>query len=339
MRTVVCAFALVGTVMAFGASDVPRALSARQIEKLIADLEDVKAQIGVEQTANVDAAISFLRQARREGVDIGNARTPVAEYFAFRNSPVYGFLDAKERRLLGKLVEMASRRPQGDICEGNDLELESLGDSLGITLNPMDLQPWHNKPPCQLKCGDLVLRREGAFLSHHFVEGSSREKRFSHVGIVAEVGDAASVVTVGDRGFSMGSVCVVKWQEFMRKAVDCAIYRFEGGEEIGNRILRAARKRLGLPFDSAFDIKTKDRLYCSELVHDVVNEAVGRTVVGTTRKGAFEYVAIDDCYHSGWIKIFDANNVGGSLSCLESSSHRSHKPQTKMVAADERSTK
>ena len=306
MRAAICVFALVGASLAFGASDTPHALSAEQVEKLAAGLEEAKARMGGEQAAYIDLAISRLRQAVRDGVDVGGARDPAAEYAAFKGSPAYGFLDAEERRLLGKLVAMA-RDPRSAHGEGDDEELERLAQKYEFCSSQVERRPWHLTPPCDLKPGDLVFRRENAFLSRHFVEASSREKRFSHVGVVSDSGDAAKVITVGDGGLSMAGVCAVGWREFMRGAVDCAVYRYGGGEEYGTRIAQSAERRTGRPFDPAFDIGTRDRLYCSELVRDAVNEAVGRAVVGTTRRGSFEYVAIDDCYRSGWIKIFDAN--------------------------------
>ena len=55
-------------------------------------------------------------------------------------------------------------------------------------------------------------------------------------------------------------------------------------------------------------MKTKDRLYCTEMVRDCVNEAAGREVIGTSRKGDFEYVAVDDCYRNEMVKVWDCRD-------------------------------
>ena len=96
------------------------------------------------------------------------------------------------------------------------------------------------------------------------------------------------------------------WEEVCGGSIDCAVYRYDGSDVVRSRIGDEAEKAIGVRFDSAFDLKTKKRLYCAEMVRNAVNAAVGREVVGTSRKGDFEYVAIDDCYRTGFVKVFDA---------------------------------
>ena len=97
-----------------------------------------------------------------------------------------------------------------------------------------------------------------------------------------------------------------KWEDVCGGSVDCAVYRYDGDSAVRSRIGDEAEKSLGIMFDSVFDLKTKKRLYCAEMVRNAVNAATGRETIGTSKKGDFEYVAIDDCYRTGFVKVFDA---------------------------------
>ena len=253
------------------------------VERMLRQLEELEtdSKLDAEARNAVLQAERFLR-ARQSGscVSVRRDSNPTRDYNEFKSSPAYGFLDESERQKLDRMA----RGQQVDLPRADRSTVYSVPDGLQV--------------------GDLVLRREDAFLSRHFVNASSVEKRFSHVGIVMQTSPVPLIVTVGDS--IDNSATSLSWSTFFAYASDCAVYRFAGDANIGERIARAAEKRIGIPFDPAFDLKTKDRLYCSELVRDAVNEAVGKPVIGTTKKGTFEYVAIDDCYRSGWTKVFDA---------------------------------
>ena len=151
--------------------------------------------------------------------------------------------------------------------------------------------------------GDVILLRSRNFWTRCMVDASLVEKRFSHVCIALSSNE---VVTTGDfAGAEKMSMARVQ-----QMAVDIAVYRYSGSdaEKVRERIARAAEKRIGTPFDPAFDLKTKDRLYCTEMVRDCVNEAAGREVIGTSRKGDFEYVAVDDCYRNEMTKVWDCRD-------------------------------
>ena len=283
-------------------------VDVKHLDEVVAELERIRrVTADASFASNVCETIARLQQIRNAGLNVAPDGDPLEDYRAFIHSPAYGFLNASERRDLKKLVSYASRR--GFRHDGGaDPEMAALASRLANAERTAGNKRWCKAPPCDLRPGDLVLRTEAAFLSRCFVEASSREKRFSHVGVVSVSGTPPMIVSIGEGGMGAGRVRVVSWQDYMRNAKDCAVYRFDGGGDVGIRIAQSAASRVGTPFDPAFDLKSKDRLYCSELVRDAVNEAVGRSVIGTTRKDGFEYVSIDDCYRSGWKKIFDAND-------------------------------
>ena len=167
-------------------------------------------------------------------------------------------------------------------------------------------------PTTKLARGDLVFVCNDSVWTKNLVEASTREKRFSHIGIVKECKDMVRLITVGaDEVTGRGCVSERSFGELNGVALDLAVYRYTGpdADKVRERIVRAAEKRIGTPFDPTFDLKNKDRLYCTEMVRDCVNEAAGREVIGTSRKGDFEYVAVDDCYRNEMIKVWDCRDV------------------------------
>ena len=164
-------------------------------------------------------------------------------------------------------------------------------------------EEWRMRAPEGVRPGDLVFARENGLFALTFWGASTREKRFTHVGIVVGDGENHEIMTA-DGGLN-GAACI-SWREFFVDALDGAVYRPTPHIASGEIIARVAQGMVGVPFDPAFDLKTNDRLYCSEFVRIAVNKAAGRDVIGTSRRGDFEYVAIDDCYRSGFEKVFDA---------------------------------
>ena len=84
----------------------------------------------------------------------------------------------------------------------------------------------------------------------------------------------------------------------------CAGYRLAGIINIGLN----AKRRLGVKFDSAFDMGETNRLYCSEMVRLAINEAVGTNLVGFTKVCGRNVVAIDDLYRNGFRRIYDSHH-------------------------------
>lgn len=174
-----------------------------------------------------------------------------------------------------------------------------------------NLQYLGSVPTSKLARGDLVFVCNDSVWTKNLVAASTREKRFSHIGIVKECKNLVRLITVGaDEITGRGCVSERTFGELNGVAIDLAVYRYSGqnADKVRERIARAAEKRIGTPFDPAFDLKTKDRLYCTEMVRDCVNEAAGHEVIGTSRKGDFEYVAVDDCYRNEMTKVWDCRD-------------------------------
>ena len=168
---------------------------------------------------------------------------------------------------------------------------------------------WKNLLPTQLAIGDLVFRRGHGAWTHYFINCSSREKRFSHVGIVSEIGSEVALIHAdADERTGNGCVRVEGWRGFFADALECAVFRFDGDSSVASNIAINAKRRLRVKFDSTFDMSETNRLYCSEMVRLAINEAVGTNLVGFTKVCGHNVVAIDDLYRNGFRRIYDSHH-------------------------------
>lgn len=169
---------------------------------------------------------------------------------------------------------------------------------------------WRQSPPVEVRKGDLVCRRGNGLWSSLFASLSSREPRFSHVGVVWEEGASPTLIHADASDWS-GKGCVREgsWQDFFEgaNATECAVFRLEAGGGLAERFALAARQRLGVPFDTAFDLGETNRLYCTELLAVALEEACGHNTVPRTSRGEKVYYAIDDLYARGFLKVFDSD--------------------------------
>ena len=167
---------------------------------------------------------------------------------------------------------------------------------------------WKRTPPPGLKAGDLVFRKGAGLWTRHFINASTREKRFSHVGIVVRTTPSAIILHAdGNDLTGVGNVRTEDWPGFFEIASECAIYRYAGSKETARAFASQGLRRLGVPFDPAFDMSSTNALYCTELIREVVNEAAGTNVIEYTVLCGYPIIAIDDIYHKGFVKVFDSN--------------------------------
>lgn len=142
--------------------------------------------------------------------------------------------------------------------------------------------------------------------TRYFIYVSSREKRFSHVGIVLDAKNFTLIHSDADERTGDGCVHTESWRSFFEDAVECAVFRFEGDSNIASNIAYNAERMIGRKFDSAFDMDETNKLYCSEMVRIVVNAAVKTNLVGFTKVCGRKVVAIDDLYRKGFIRVYDS---------------------------------
>ncbi|HBO98383.1 MAG TPA: hypothetical protein DD637_00885 [Verrucomicrobia bacterium] len=182
------------------------------------------------------------------------------------------------------------------------------------------IEDWRTFPPRPLiENGDLVFRRDNGIWSRIFINASTRERRFSHTGIVAITNGRVRIIHAdANEQTGKGRVRSEEWCSFFSESADGALFRYNGDAAIRNKIADEAKKRLNVPFDSGFDMSQTNKLYCSEFVRESVNAAVGRQVIGYTKVTADRgFVAVDDCYRSEMSMIAEcgANAFAARKSC------------------------
>lgn len=117
-----------------------------------------------------------------------------------------------------------------------------------------------------LKNGDIILRSGIGFWSEHFRQSNTKDKRFSHVGIVLvdDQGTVSVLHSEGDDHTGNGEVTIVSLEKFVGDSVDIGVSRLRDVDP--NRFATAAKKYLKRPFDWKFNTDSSSEVYCTELV-------------------------------------------------------------------------
>ena len=175
---------------------------------------------------------------------------------------------------------------------------------------------WQVSPPVEIRVGDIVVRKGYGTWTQYFINCSSREKRFSHVGIVVSNRPQCVIVhSDANERTGIGAVRLESWQGFYADALECAVFRYDGPDSTAKEFADRGMSLIGVPFDSAFDMEDTNKLYCTEFVRTVINDTLKTNIVGWTSVCNKKVVALDDIYRNGFKRIFDshesecANNV------------------------------
>ena len=152
----------------------------------------------------------------------------------------------------------------------------------------------------QFQPGDLIFRRGTGIVSDFARNFSSGERRFSHVGLVAERDRHQVVVhAIYDRQLNRDGVVSDSVVEFLDGTADWALYRVALPDSRRERIADVALEILdkGLPFDNQFSLVSADSLYCTEFIWRVVNDVAGRELIRPSiASNDTKIVAIWDVY-------------------------------------------
>lgn len=152
--------------------------------------------------------------------------------------------------------------------------------------------------------GDLVFILGNGFWSQFFKNISQKEKRFSHVGIIAEKDGEPHIVHASASDFTgIGRVSIVGLKDFLKECSDFSIYRVDANNSVRDKIADTVVNFIGYPFDREFDLSSDDSVYCAELIRIAVNQSTGSEIIGTSKFAAGEFVCIDDCYLNNKLKL------------------------------------
>ena len=168
---------------------------------------------------------------------------------------------------------------------------------LGEREHPKPKLLWGASELASLHEGDIVCRAGQGSWSEQFREKSRIDKRFSHCGIIVKK-DLQWFVIHSDANdvTGVGVVRQEPLQNFLENGKGVEVYRLDISSDVAQRICQNAESYLNVPFDARFDIRSDEKVYCSELVYLCVNQAVGKEWIRPAPVGRFLLVTVDDVY-------------------------------------------
>ena len=127
--------------------------------------------------------------------------------------------------------------------------------------------------PSLLQTGDIILRR-GRSIRSHFVLMTDRQSSFSHAGLIQKTGDSLFVIHVLPTETSRKEDTIVQIEPldiFLSpdRTSLAAVYRLrKDSNQYAPKAIEAALSYVEqqIRFDGDFDLKTSDKLYCTELI-------------------------------------------------------------------------
>ena len=135
--------------------------------------------------------------------------------------------------------------------------------------------------------GDLILRREGGFISSLFSSVASDDKTFSHIGIltVNEKGEVGVIHCEMKESKEPTSLRLESLPLFLAKVDTLGIFRLQMPDTVRKKVAEHAITLLnkGATFDFDFNNETDSALYCTEFVAKTINRAVDSTLVQPTK--------------------------------------------------------
>lgn len=157
-----------------------------------------------------------------------------------------------------------------------------------------------------LKDGDVICRLRTGFFSKHFRERASKDKIYSHIGVVETASDTTFVIHVEASELTgIGFVKREPIDTFLDGVTTWGIYRTNLPDSVCEKISKTAKVYFDrkTPFDLDFETDDDSKVYCTELVALSINQASDSTlIVPTMKMGDKRCYALDDIYKINGIK-------------------------------------
>lgn len=148
-----------------------------------------------------------------------------------------------------------------------------------------------------LQTGDLVFRRGNDFASQTFANMNQEDKRFSHVGFLSIQGGTALVYHCLGGSFNPDQKILKEpLSKFLSPKSNLAFGFYRFTPLLNKFRLQKSLDSLyaaGIPFDLKFDLKTDDRLYCSELVYKLIKKDYPGIDLKISESGGVKYVSTE----------------------------------------------
>lgn len=184
-------------------------------------------------------------------------------------------------------------------------------EHVGFT-NEIIQHKWsHAKPDCStLHSGDLIFRHGRGAISNMLMAFSTHEAKYSHAGIVSVENNKVFVYhAIGGEENVSNKLRKDPIEVFCNPndVHSFGIYRLDLNEKQLLQVDSIAESyyKDGLEFDTKFDLKTDDKMYCSEFVYKIILRVTrNENYLSLTTVSGMNYVACDNLYlnaHSRFI--------------------------------------
>ncbi len=155
--------------------------------------------------------------------------------------------------------------------------------------------------------GDALFKDGAGLWGRLAAQFSENRDGFGHLGLVARDGNGRLIVihAGGDPVSGEGRVQETLLADFLAQSRAAALYRPRISAAASGEALAYAAEavRRNTPFDTAFDLGTEDRLYCTELVWRALSTALGADAVPEkSRRSGRVFIALDDVQESPWLE-------------------------------------
>lgn len=162
-----------------------------------------------------------------------------------------------------------------------------------------------------VQSGDLVTRTGNDFTSESLRSLNRRDKIYSHCGIAAMENDTLFVYhALGGEFNPDQQIRRDRFEEFADPYSNRGIglFRFDPGtvntKAVTDTLINWKQK--GITFDMDFDLNTRDKMYCAELVANAFTAGSEQQLIFPhSFIGSFEFIGVDDIFlHPSAEKIF-----------------------------------
>jgi hypothetical protein len=156
-------------------------------------------------------------------------------------------------------------------------------------------------PEYNFKSGDIIFRDGRGFISNSFRRLSLSDPRYSHAGIIHLENDKVYVLHVIEgeenknnrmRKDLLNDFC------HSSQANSFAVYRTDlNAGQIDSMAMQYYKA--GLEFDTKFELNTKEKMYCTEMVYNILCKISGKdNFLPLTVLSGIEYISCDNIYLS-----------------------------------------
>jgi len=158
-----------------------------------------------------------------------------------------------------------------------------------------------------LENGDLVCRLGNGYFSDFFKKYASKDKIYSHIGIIVLEKNIPYVIHSEASEFTgVGGIKKESIDVFLEGIQTYSFFKMNISQVEKNQIISKSNYYLNkhTKFDLNFDTNDDSEMYCTEFVAKCINQGMGKNIIQPTLKINDKYLfGLDDIYNNDIISI------------------------------------